>query len=210
MLLFLRSIDAFASRIDSKNLSHGTKLFYKPNLRNQMSTAQTPCMFTLIKQFDSLNHKALLEVLVKRDPNLLVLAAASVENLIPAVWMSTVMDYIKDEKYLWAIKLVRDSTGLGLRDSMDVVDSLRNINGMGTISNESRVVVEQFKAANFAFPTPAVKPEPKIEGVYIVCEYSDNTIDSIFADRDAAYQRQRYMESAYVDNSVYVTYRELS
>lgn len=167
-----------------------------------MSIIKT-CLFSLIQNFSKLNHAAMLEFLVKREPSLLLEAAAAVQQSVPEAWMIEVIKSIQKNEYVSAIKQVRQSTGMGLKEAKDVVDSLKNGIEMSDMSGNSQAAVCQFMAANLAVAiAPAiVKPEEKL--VYIVRYCDDNSIHTIFSCKEAANKRKN--ELNYESDNHYIS-----
>ena len=98
-------------------------------------------LFTVIRSFDNLDHKAIAQWLGENNPELLLAAAQGTRQtgVAPSApkWIA---DLQKIDKYgdggpvynhsnpyyvVPSIKHVREHTGLGLRDAKDVIDRLR-------------------------------------------------------------------------------------
>ncbi len=171
------------------------------------------CLFTLIQQFDKLNHKAFLEFLVKREPSLLLEAAANVQQLVPgfvAPWIAEVMHLLSVGAQIAAIKLIRQTCELGLKEAKDVTDTLQGKTEFVSVpmGYETQRVLNMFKSAGlFVETVSAVVTEPIKERqfIYIVRDSDDKSIDTVYSTRTAADERILCIKKMYPHCNQHIT-----
>jgi hypothetical protein len=121
-------------------------------------------LFTCIRNFDNLDHKAIAQWLGENNPDILLQAANGTRQTgLPAGspgWIANLKNVYKygDNGSVYnhngpyvvaAIKYVRENTGLCLKDAKDVIDCLRDgSKSTGDLSYEAFTVFNQIVNAS--------------------------------------------------------------
>lgn len=174
-----------------------------------MTSINTPALFDLIRDFDNLDHRALLEFIVRQDPQVLEVASQNVD-LKPALWIKEAMNFISDNQAIQAIKLVRQATGVGLKEAKDVIDVVRNDYVLPdfSISDASKQIIAQFKSFGVKTTKEVSKAVSNMpQYVYIVRESSH--ICDVYTSETVASKRCDFLESCNPHNEYYVSIFQL-
>ena len=176
-----------------------------------MTMTTTLTLFELFRQFDSLNHKAILETLAKMDPEAFQAAVRDTTRGSSAhQWMKEVMDFLEINNFVSAIKVVRTATGMGLKEAKDVVDMIRSGEKPEhtTVAEVSMNVYQQFVSAGMAKElnkTASLGQLLRDKMVYIVREGCDNSIDAVYGDQAQANKRCMELNGYHPSSDHYVS-----
>lgn len=173
--------------------------------------------FDLIKNFDSLNHKAILEALARDNCNMLSTGLSILERDKQSTapqWMCDVITLLSNNQLIPGIKLTREKTGLGLKEAKDVCDYLRG-NTEVTFSTNNAFVVNEFidfglcNAPKVNVMTlgellkSKLDPKPAVQKYVYILRYSDSEgICGVFSKMDVAEREQAKCHSP---EDMYVT-----
>ena len=105
-------------------------------------------LFTLARNFDSLDHRKIAEWFAMNEPDLFVDACRVA--LMPTDWLVDLKAAIDNSQYVLAIKTVRQHTGLGLFEGKQVVDRLTGRPLTSTLADEANTVLNTLRAAGFS------------------------------------------------------------
>ena len=156
-----------------------------------MNTTTGFSLFTLIRNFDNLNHRAILETLAKiaaQDPVLFCRLADLHEIPTNQDWTHRTIAHLKAGDTEWAIREVRIATGMGLKESKNVIDMLcHGENYPADPVQRSMDWYKNFVAADLKIGPVAVTTPAVTVPMQVYCvRYEDDSIHGIYRLRATA------------------------
>lgn len=164
-------------------------------------------IFDLIRNFDSLNHKAIAEHLARNDTAMFVEACLTVAKADVPAWFADVQRHLRLNERVSAIKLVRTETGMGLKEAKDTCDLF---DGRSTPYNPQQVSIDMASrmrawagVAPLPDPVPNSAPQaapppaksPTIGATLYIVRDDDRYIEVVTFDRKLAQDTKEHRPS---------------